>query len=355
VGLLAVATPAALPCDNPFFRLINAQDWKFAYRAFAALDAVENHVCPAYSNAVTCCDNVVYDALAVGWLKLYGEVVSISVRLDVLQFQVNLLLTEIGIVKNDVSQSTKLTAQEKTAIINFLNAVASAVSQLVPSIRANFVQCYSAVLKFYAGLLCRSCNTTWNDWVVLNGSDPNNDQFQLNFANKTCHAFQAACTPFFQPFFTFADALFTAAEQLAGQIRDNTTRQDVLNALEAFEPPCLNHNDCLLFICFRFLVGLERLEDWAFNSFSNTTTSGGNVGTREEPFITDRAVRALNNVQRSTTGVWKAFRGATPPLTGQTYTGTFDPLSESSTLNTDAGTSSASAIQSWLVNMILTQ
>ena len=100
---------AQLPCDNPFYRLLTNRDWQFSYRAFAALQRVESNICPGFVNTNSCCDGIVYDALAVGWLKLYGEVVGVRIKLEILQAEVDILLIEIADAKVKVNNNANLT------------------------------------------------------------------------------------------------------------------------------------------------------------------------------------------------------------------------------------------------------
>jgi len=344
---LLLASQAQVPCDSPFFRHLAAQDWAFPYLTAALFQATDNKICPGYAHTNSCCDNPVYDALEAGWIKLYGEVVSIRVRLGVMQFQVGVLITELNNAKTAINNNQVLTADEKQALLAFINAIINAVSTMVPNILANFESCYSTVLRFYAGMLCKACDPNWQVWInLLNGSDPLHDQYLFNFAQKTCTGFQTACSPFFAPFFAFADAFFTALETLADAIPNNNTRALVLAKIESFDPPCLDNNDCLLYICYKFLEGLRRDESWASESFGNGTTSG-NSGRRES--VMDGAVDALNEFQRSLTYVSHARPNArsSDGYSGTTYTGNFDPLTQVTTLNTNAESSSAPTLKSW--------
>jgi len=148
---------------------------------------------------------------------------------------------------------------------------------------------------------------------------------------------------------TYRDALITAIINFENAVADNETRHIVIDRLQSYQAVCNNASDCLDFICYRFLRGFDRFEDWVEDSFHNATN--GDPLTRRREFVTDKVVTALNRVHKATHHVQRAIARASDGLSGTEYDGTFDPTKQSSNLNTDAQPSAASAVNSMLFDL----
>ena len=208
----------------------------------------------------------------------------------------------------------------------FFNAIGTATVNLINSVENNFPPCYSAVLRFYAGMLCKVCDPNWSTWITLFNvtSNPAIAAWELHFAESTCTAFGNDCGPFFASFWTYELAVLQATEQLLSTIPGFNVTQFQAALPTSINVPCSNASQCLEYICFEFLAGIfVRLDYGATNGRRRSSP------ILSEFFVIKDQSSAL--VPRST------------GLSSTSYDGSFDPTSSQTGLKTNAGSSSSPA------------
>jgi len=323
-------TVQAQTCDSPFPRLFAGWDWDFPYLAQAVVQAFDSKVCPGYNGLSTCCDQGVYDALAVAWIKLYDETIAVKADLDFLLIEQTAINNALNDLLNFINNDNNLTQDQKTALTTYVTAVLNAINTLINSIESDFPVCYSTVLKFYAGLLCKVCDPTWNDWITLvNGSNPAVVAWELHFAKEVCTGFGASCGPFFGAFWTYEASIVAATVQLLESIPGfNISAYASVNT--SVQIPCHNASECLTYVCYKFLGGVFRRIDYG---------AGGATSRRRNFFrMTDEIERTYGN----------------DGLTGTFYDGTFNALTVNTGLNTAVPSSSpASTLMSFWTWLLL--
>jgi len=271
---------------------------------------------------------------------------------DIIQGTVNVWRTELALyeieqaawksILNNITANSTLDSNTKNAINTLFNKVFSAIDSFLSSAISNWASCARAILRYWAGLVCFSCDPNWSQYVTY---DSNTGVATLNLNSNTCNAVRGDCEPFWTLLDTLLNSIEAASVDFVNAIGGNATSPfsggtDICNG------------DCGAWICNTFFAGPDYNQD---NIPSNTTKRFADlpsgVLTAHLPDETYRMYqlysRVLNTAlsMRSLTGRIRQ----TATTTSNTYTSSgYDAYSKGETSGLDASVNSASGLGSWL-------
>jgi len=347
----------AQQCNNPVFEQLNQQIWAFAYLKHPKFFTELTAVCPDASNASSCCDQAIFDIMLIKWKIAFAKAEAVTVAIDVLEDVVNVVVGKINTLEQDVNNAKDLTAQEKQAINTFLSAWQAALEQLIPGLQQNFDNCFSSVLRFWAGIVCKGCDVLWSDWVSAVDSG-NLKQIVLNFANQTCTTLIGDCLPFFQPFVNYINDFNSASTQLLNSITDPKVKASLqadIDAVTPFDPPCLNQHDCGQLICYTWLKGFSRNDGVWQQAFAKN--NNGRQAEELSAIFSKSLKSAAYAMHEDLAEILRdheeeklfSARGSKNTITvSQTYKGTVNPYTVPTGLNTNTDSAASTVTSFWM-------